>query len=99
MKTTDQFLEEAIDTYRQRNKVYNNNYELVGKIMMGLFPDGLVVNTAHDWERLHIFLLQVVKQTRYARNWDNGGHSESMTDLTVYAALLSEIDAKENKNE
>jgi hypothetical protein len=94
MKTAAQCLKDALATYEARNAVYSNNYQLVGKVMVGLFPEGLTVKTAHDWERLHIFLLQVVKQSRYARNWDNGGHGESMDDLTVYAAILNEIDSQ-----
>ena len=95
MKTATQFLTDALETYKQRNAVYSNNYELVGTVMHGLFPEGLLIETPHDWERLHIFLLQVVKMTRYARNWEKGGHAESMDDISVYAAILNEIDSKE----
>lgn len=87
-------LAEALATYKERNAVYGNNYELVGRVMVALFPDGLTAKTAHDWERLHIFLLAIVKLTRYAKNWEAGGHDESLIDTQVYAAILSEIDGK-----
>jgi len=85
-------LEEAVEIYKARNAVYGNNYELVGETMKGLFPNGLTLTTAHDWNRLHIFLLIVVKLSRYVVNWNNGGHADSMDDIIVYAALLGEID-------
>lgn len=85
-------LEEAAETYRERNKVYGDNYKLVGNVMAALFPDGLHVKTPHDWNRLHIFLLGVVKQTRYVNNWDKGGHKDSIHDLVVYSAMQEEID-------
>jgi hypothetical protein len=86
-------LEEAATTFRDRNAVYGDNFKHVGEVMMGLFPEGLKVETAHDWNRLHILLLCVVKQTRYTFNWSKGGHHDSIRDNTVYSAMLEMIDA------
>jgi hypothetical protein len=91
-KNAREKLEEAVEIYKQRSVVYGNNYELVGETMKGLFPDGLTLTTAHDWDRLHIFLLIIVKLTRYVKNWKEGGHADSMEDIIVYAALMGEID-------
>lgn len=92
MKTADEFLAEAAETFKARNKIYDNNYKNVGRVLAGMFPEGLVVKTADDWNRLHIFLLGVVKQTRYANNWNAGGHADSAHDNTVYSAMLESID-------
>lgn len=94
MKKTHDILREAAQTYEERNKVYGDNYIRVGKVMQAHFPSGLFVSTADDWNRLHIFLLGVVKDTRYITNWDTGGHMDSIRDRTVYSAMLEEIDTE-----
>ncbi len=91
MKTGADILEEAAKTFRDRNAVYGDNWRLVGKVMNGLFPNGLEIQSVEDWERLHILLLLVVKMTRYAVNFKNG-HVDSIRDATVYGAMLEMID-------
>ena len=85
-------LQEAADTYKDRHAVYGDNYKLVGNAMKALFPDGLRLETPHDHNRFHILLLAVVKLTRYVQNWERGGHEDSLVDLSVYSAMLVEID-------
>lgn len=94
MKKAHDILREAAQTYEERNKVYGDNYIRVGEVMQSHFPDGLFVRTADDWNRLHIFLLGVVKDTRYVTNWSVGGHADSIRDRTVYSAMLEEIDTE-----
>lgn len=88
----NEILQEAAETYAARNVEYKDNYYMVGQMMAALFPEGLHLQTADDWNRMHIFILGVVKQTRYATNWNKGGHRDSIRDLTVYCAMLEEID-------
>ena len=85
-------LRQAADTYAKRNLVYGDNYKLVGNVMAALFPEGVTLRTPEDHNRFHIFMLEIVKMTRYTENWDKGGHEDSMLDLSVYAAILVEID-------
>lgn len=92
MKTADQFLSEAAATFKARNKVYGNNYLNVGGAMASLFPNGVTLKTPDDFNRFHIFMLGVVKQSRYCNNWDKGGHVDSAHDNTVYSAMLESID-------
>lgn len=92
MKTADQFLTEAADTFKKRNAIYGNNYLNVGGALASLFPEGVTLKTADDFNRFHIFMLQVVKQSRYCNNWDKGGHQDSAHDSTVYSAMLESID-------
>jgi len=94
-------LRKAAELYEKRNKVYGDNYLLVGEVMKGFFPNGLMLNTIEDFNRFHIFMLTVVKQTRYVIGWGKGGHPDSIADATVYCAMLDQIDqdikAKEQK--
>lgn len=96
MKKAHDILREAAQTYEERSKVYGDNYIRVGKVMEAHFPDGLLIKTADDWNRLHIFLLGVVKDTRYVTNWNVGGHQDSSRDKTVYSAMQEAIDLEIN---
>jgi hypothetical protein len=86
-------LRSAADLFEERNEVYADNYKNVGPMMAAMFPEGLQVQSAHDWNRLHILLLKIVKLTRYAQNWETGGHEDSTRDDIVYGGMLAHIDA------
>lgn len=87
----DNLLIKAAALFKERNAVYGDNYKMVGAVMAALFPNGLEVKTVDDWNRLHILLLGVVKDTRYTVNWATG-HPDSIGDRTVYSAMLDMID-------
>lgn len=87
----DNLLIKAAELFKERNAVYGDNFRMVGAVMAALFPNGLTVKTVDDWNRLHIFLLGVVKDTRYVINWSTG-HPDSVGDATVYKAMLDMID-------
>lgn len=93
-KTAADFLDEGAKTFRERNAIYGDNYKNVGGAMAALFPEGVMLKTADDWNRMHIFILGIVKQSRYANNWSKGGHADSSHDNTVYSAMLEGIDAE-----
>jgi hypothetical protein len=78
--------------YRERNSVYGDNYLIVGKVMSSLFPNGITLVTEDDHNRFHIMMLSVVKLTRYANNWNNGGHTDTSVDASVYWAMQAAID-------
>ncbi len=94
--SAQEILRDAADTFEDRRKVYGDNYKLVGAVMAGLFPEGITLSTIDDHNRFHIFMLEVVKLTRYAQNWQKGGHADSQLDLAVYAAMLNSIDEEIN---
>lgn len=81
-------LEKAAETFRERNKVYADNYIRLGNVMHGLFPAGLTIDNPKDWTRLYFFLVMQVKMSRYATQWPVGGHKDSSLDACVYAAML-----------
>jgi hypothetical protein len=95
-RSADVILAEAAETFRERRKVYGKNYRQVGEAMSALFPGGIKLSSVEDQSRYHILLLVVVKLTRYAANWDCGGHQDSIHDAAVYCAMLEAIDLETN---
>jgi hypothetical protein len=85
-------LEKLADLYRERNKLYGNDYKRCGEAYAALFPNGLTLRTAEDFSRFVIFSLGYGKQIRYANNFTRGGHVDSLDDLSVYAQMLQELD-------
>ena len=92
-KMAHDILREAAKTFEERNAVYGSNYKMVGEVMVGLFPDGITLKTAHDHNRFQILMLMAVKLTRYTVNWEKG-HHDSIRDNTVYSAMLEMIDGQ-----
>jgi hypothetical protein len=90
-----ELLIDAANILGQRSAVYKGNFEKYGSVMQALFPEGFFVQTDKDHERFHILMLAVVKLTRYANNYKNGGHKDSLVDLINYAAMLAAIDEQE----
>jgi len=79
-------LAKMADTYRERNKVYGDNWRNVGNVMMALFPDGIELLNADAFNRWHLFELIVVKLTRFANS--RLTHADSIHDIAVYAAMI-----------
>lgn len=89
--TTDQILNEAAKTFKERNAIYKDNYLEIGPVMAGFFPKGITLKTPEEFIRYHLFLLMMVKLTRYTNNWETG-HQDSLRDTVVYAAMLEQFD-------
>jgi len=90
--SADNILAEAAKTFAERRAVYGDNYKRVGAAMAALFPKGVELKTADDHNRFHIFMLVLVKLSRYCVNWEKGGHQDSIHDAAVYCAMLEDID-------
>lgn len=91
-KTVPEILREGADIFEERHKMYGDNYKNFGKIMSGLFPDGISIESG-DWDslmRLGLVLNCVTKLARYTNNIQTG-HQDSAIDLSVYAAMLREV--------
>lgn len=94
MNGADVLLEMA-ETYRERNKVYGDNFLKVGKVMEILHghdsaaPASGLVGTADDFNRFHLWELVIVKITRFA----NSGltHKDSIRDAAVYCAMIQAL--------
>lgn len=92
MSTVPRYLRECADVYEERNKLYGDNYLRFGAVMQCLFPDGLTVKTRDDWNRLGVFVQIIGKDMRYAEQFLNGGHEDSLVDGSVYKQMLRELD-------
>lgn len=78
--------------YEQRNALYGDNYKLAGKGLSALFPNGVTLKTESDFNRFAIFIHQYTKLSRYAMNFEKGGHPDSLDDQAVYSMMLQELD-------
>ncbi len=92
-KDPSQILRSMGETFETRNQMYGQNYKLVGPVMQILFPDGLALKTAHDYELWHLFELMIVKLTRFACSGLT--HKDSIHDAAVYAAMVESVMAEE----
>lgn len=92
--STPELLERMAETYRERNKVYGDNFQTVGPVMRLMFPEGVPPELlGHD--AFHLFELAVVKLTRLANS--EFTHIDSAHDAAVYCAMIeSAIRRSEN---
>ena len=86
--TAADILANMADTYRERNKVYGDNYKMVAKLMQVLFPKGVPPELVVT-DQFHLFELKLVKLSRFAIS--NLTHLDSIHDDAVYAAMIEAI--------
>ena len=86
-------LHKMADLFAERNAVYKDNFRMVGKIMAAMFPEGIELKTPEDHNKFHLFMLAIVKLTRYAINYQ-GGHKDSLEDMIVYLSMVAALDAE-----
>lgn len=96
-KSVSELLSEAAALFQTKNAIYKDNYKRVGKIYLQLFPNGLRLETERDFNRFCLFFKLVDKLTRYAGQFDAGGHEDSLKDISVVAMMLLEIDNDGNQ--
>lgn len=84
-----EILEEMAQTFRERNKQYGDNWKMVGQVMAVLFPTGVQLRTAEDYDVWHLFELKIVKLTRFAIG--RLEHIDSIHDDAVYSAMIEAI--------
>jgi len=96
MITAPEALRESAKTFEERNAIYGDNYKLHGEVMRALFPRGVTLTSASDFNRYGLVVQIVAKVSRYAQQFTNGGHDDSLLDLSTYAAMLREVDSEMN---
>jgi len=84
-------IEDALKTFKERNKEYGDNYIQHGSVMKALFPNGIELKTVEDYNRFGVINMIVAKLTRYSQNWPKT-HQDSLHDLGVYAFILESLD-------
>jgi hypothetical protein len=79
-------LAEGAETFRERRKIYGDNYLKYGKLCEVLYPNGLTLRSADDFSRFELFTFILVKLSRFS----NSGltHKDSVHDAAVYCAML-----------
>lgn len=87
--TPPEILERMASTYRERNKTYKDNYYRHGKVMIALFPDGVILNTERDFIMFGLLEQVVSKMTRFACS--DLKHKDSIHDTGVYAAMIESL--------
>ena len=95
MVKADKILDSMAETFRERNKVYGDNYKSVGAVMTALFPGGVSLTTKEQFNTWHLFELMIVKLTRFANT--EMTHKDSIHDAAVYAAMVESL--MEDKND
>ena len=78
--------------YEERNALYGDSYKEFGKLMAAMFPAGISLKTAEQFNRFSLFLHIVDKVRRYGGGNMLRCHPDSLDDLSVYAQMLSETD-------
>ena len=89
--TVTELMEDAICLFTERNLAYGESYRRFGPIMKALFPNGVTITTADDWNRMGVFFHIVDKLSRYSRDHKTG-HIDSMKDIGVYSTILQQLD-------
>jgi hypothetical protein len=91
MLVADQ-LREAARLNEERDNIYKDNHERTGAMLQALFPKGVVLRSETDHKRFALLVLMAVKLSRYCVAW-NDPDPDHMPDLTVYSAMMENIDA------
>lgn len=84
-------LRDAAQTYDERNAIYGDNYKKFGSWVRPLMS-GVRIETESDFTRIGILVQMFSKISRYVENFNGVGHRDSLLDLSVYSAMLAEID-------
>jgi hypothetical protein len=88
VKSVPDRLSDLGDLYAQRNKLYGDNYKNTGKVLKGMFPNGITLNTEAQFNRFALFIQIIHKSTRIAQSLPRDSHEDSLDDLAVYAQML-----------
>ena len=92
-RSAEKNLSAGAETFAERRAAYGDSYTRFGKVMSGLFPDGVKIEPGDigSWNRLGVFVQIVTKCCRYAQSLTDGGHEDSAHDAMVYGAILEEL--------
>jgi len=93
-KTPDQLLHDAAELFHEKGKIYGHTYKEFGAMCAIMFPDGLKLKDANDFNRFALLIQVIHKSLRYTKQFEKGGHLDSVQDLKVYSAMLEELTAE-----
>lgn len=90
------FVCEKLDTvkeiFKKRNAIYGDSYKDFGHVMEALFPNGIHIEGAAEFQRFIGVCNVVGKLVRFTKRYANGhNHQDSLDDMIAYTAMLSEL--------
>jgi len=85
-------LHKSAELFIERNEDYGDSYKRHGEVLSILFPDGIVLKTVSDYNRFSILNAIIGKLNRYAANYTDKGHNDSLRDISVFAIMQMELD-------
>jgi hypothetical protein len=88
-------LMEMAKTYRAKSAIYGHNFEMIGKLVAVLFPNGVPPELVIT-DQWHLFELKLVKLSRFAIS--NLTHLDSIHDDSVYGAIIEMILRQQEKD-
>jgi len=89
-------LQEAAETFKERNATYKDNYRRIVPLVKALFPDGVPPGLieSNSW---HLLELILVKLTRFTQS--EFKHRDSIHDIMVYAAMIESEEFERDDDE
>jgi hypothetical protein len=93
MPQPNEILHAAAKTQADKDAEYGAAWRKFGPQLKAMFPGGLTLKTDRDFGRFALFIQAMGKLGRYAANFSQGGHQDSIRDLAVYAAILESYDS------
>ena len=88
---------ELAQIHEDRGNLYGDDYLRAGHSLAHIFPGGLELRTPEDFNRFAIFNRIHDKLLRYANRFYDGGHADSLDDISIYAQLLRHADEENGR--
>jgi hypothetical protein len=85
-------LRDLAKLFETRAKTYGDQYKVIGDVLWSIFNGSVKLETAQDYTRFVTLAFVLQKLCRYANNFEDGGHADSLDDASVYAQMLRQID-------
>lgn len=87
-------LNSLIKIRQERQGVYNGIENRRAEVITGLFGGYPEITNDLDLNRYGIYMKMVEKMIRYANNFYDGGHDDSLDDIAIFSQMLKEMDKK-----
>lgn len=87
-------MNDLMELREERNALYSDAHLRKGAVLLALYGGTIPeLTTEEDLNRFGLLNMMVSKMIRYAVLFDQGGHEDSLDDLSIMSQMLNEIDA------
>lgn len=95
-ETVSESMTNAAELFFRKNKDYGDSYKRTGEIMTMIYPNGINLKTAEDFNQYNVLTIMIGKIVRYTntKGSDVINHEsvkDTLTDLGVYAFMLKDL--------